>query len=391
MLLLMQVVAICSAALPLFFLSREKKITPLVAYALLISFLAFYGLQNAIWFDAHSEVFGASFLSWFIYFLDRQKKYPTLIFFLLTIVCKENMAFLTFLVSITYFIKRRTKQDLLYIVSSVMYSFIIFFIYFPHFTKMGYEYASSQGLLSNTNPLYLLNTSNKREVLFVSLGWFGLLPLLSPLSLIPFLGDVYSYFVIGNNIREADGLFMHYRVTLTPLLTWSTIYSITRFKFLNKWYIALYFFLITLFFQYSLHLPLSYLSKHWFWYEQPAVKSINTLITYLPKDASVVSQNNITPHLSHRNNIFTLWPSEQTFKNTSPCGKSTCNWLSWRGGKPEYIIVDTSSNWDIRHYLADRPIFIDALGNMEKYGEISKVKQVENAILFKINYKRVPK
>lgn len=81
----------------------------------------------------------------------------------------------------------------------------------------------------------------------------------------------------------------------------------------------------------------------------------------------------------------------QSFKHNSPCGKSTCNWLSWRGGKPEYIIVDTSTNWDIRHYLADRPIFIDGLENMEKYGEINKEKQIGNAMLFRINYKKIPK
>jgi uncharacterized membrane protein len=391
MLLLLQVFAICSAALPMYFLAREKKVIPLVSYALLISFLTFYGLQNAIWYDVHSEVFGASFLSWFIYFLDKKKKYSTLLFFFLTILSKENMAFLTFLVSFVYGIKRRSKQDVLYMAISVFYSFIIFFIYFPHFTKMGYEYANPQGLLANINPLYLFNTLNKREVFLVSLGWFGFLPLLSPLSLIPFLGDLYSYFVIGNNVAGTDGLFMHYRVTLAPLITWSTINSITRFKFLNKWYVALYLLIITLFFQYSLHLPLSYLTKQWFWQQEPAVNNINKLITYLPADASVVSQNNITPHIDHRKNIFTLWPDTQTFKHNSPCGKPTCNWLNWRAGKPEFIIVDTSENWDIRHFLADRPVFIDALTNMEKSGELSRYKQIGNATLFKINYKKLPK
>ncbi|HSW97848.1 MAG TPA: DUF2079 domain-containing protein [Candidatus Saccharimonadales bacterium] len=389
MLLLVQAAAICLAGLPLYFLAIEKKVKPLIAYAILLSYLTFYGLQNALWFDVHSEVFGASFIPWFIYFLDKKKLSWSALFFFLTIISKENMAFLTFLISIVYFIKRRSKQDLIFISLSVLYSFIIFFIYFPHFTKMGYEYASSNGLLGDIDLRNFVNTNNKQQVLLYSLGWYGSLPFLSPLSLIPFIGDLFSYFVIGNNIKEADGLFMHYRVSLDGLLAWSTIVAIAKFKWLNRWYVALYLFVLVLFFQFTLHLPLSYLSKHWFWQQPAAVTNINTLITYLPTDASVVSQNNITPHIDHRKNIFTLWPGTKDFKHNSPCGKETCDWLSWRGGKPTYIIVDTSTDWDIRHLLIDRPVFLKALSNMEKEGEIIKDKQVGNAILYKINYKKL--
>ena len=201
MLLLLQAATICFAGVPLYLLALNKKIKPLIAYALLLSYLTFYGLQNAIWYDVHSEVFGASFLAWFIYFLDKKNKYLSLTFFLLTILSKENMALLTLLVSGVYFLKRRSKQDLLYILFSILYLFIIFEIYFPYFTKMGYEYASTNGLLGSIDLRDFFNTASKQEVFLVSLGWFGFLPLLSPLSLIPFFGDLFIYFVIGNNIK----------------------------------------------------------------------------------------------------------------------------------------------------------------------------------------------
>ncbi len=389
MLLFLQAAAICFAGLPLYFLAQSKKIKPIVTYALLLSYLTFYGLQNAIWFDVHSEVFGASFLPWFIYFLDKKKKYWCLVFFLLTIFCKENMAFLTLLISGVYFLKRKSKIDFIYIFLSAFYLFIIFAIYFPYFTKLGYEYANTRGLLESIDLRNFFNTSNKKEVFLVSLGSFGFLPILSPLSLIPFIGDLFSYFVVGNNIKEASGLFMHYRVTLGALLEWSTILTLAKYKFFNKWYTALYLFILIIVFQFTLHLPLSYLTKHWFWHQPPAATNITHLLTYLPPNASVVSQNNITPHITQRYNIFTLWPEIKKFKNDSPCSKKVCDWLSWRGGKPTYIIVDTSRNWDIRHFLTDRPIFLDALTNMEKYGEISKQKQIGNAILYKINYKKL--
>jgi hypothetical protein len=102
-----------------------------------------------------------------------------------------------------------------------------------------------------------------------------------------------------------------------------------------------------------------------------------------PPHASVVSQNNITPHLSHRKDIFTLWPGKKTFIKDSPCGQKICNWLTWYG-RQSYLIVDTSPNWDIRHYLANREDYIDGLKNVEKAGVIKRYKQIGSTILYKI-------
>lgn len=384
MILIVQAAFLCFSGLPLFFLAREKKIKPMLCYALLLGYLMFYGLQNALWFDVHSAVFGASFLAWFIYFLDKKNYKLAALFFILTIICKENMAMLTFLVSTTYFIMRRDKRDLFFPFFSCVYLFLIFGIYFPHFTERGYEYQSTKGLLGDINLLNFVNTPNKREVFLVSLGNFGFLPFLSPLSLIPFFGDLFSYFVIGNNIKEADGIFMHYRVTLAALLTWSTILAVTRVKRLNNISIALYLVLCAFVMQYALHLPLSYLTKSWFWTEQTSVQNIDKMLTYLPADASVVAQNNISPHIAHRKEVFTAWPTEKKFVKNSPCGKEKCHWIIWKSTTPRYFVVDTSNNWDIRHFLADRKDFIDAVQNMEKAGFIKKKQQVGNAVLYDV-------
>ena len=136
--------------------------------------------------------------------------------------------------------------------------------------------------------------------------------------------------------------------------------------------------------QYVLHLPLSYLTKQWFWTESSAVKNIDQLIVFIPKKASLVSQNNITPHVSERDLIFTLWPTTKTFSKNSPCRKVSCNWLRW-AGRPRYLIVDTSSDWDKRHLLANRQDFVDGINNLEKAGAVSVYMRIGNATLYKIN------
>lgn len=62
----------------------------------------------------------------------------------------------------------------------------------------------------------------------------------------------------------------------------------------------------------------------------------------------------------------------------------TCNWFRW-DGTPQYLIVDTSSDWDVRHLLVNRPDFIDGLRNLEKTRVISEYKQIRNAIPYKVN------
>jgi hypothetical protein len=190
--------------------------------------------------------------------------------------------------------------------------------------------------------------------------------------------------MFGSNLPAAQGLFGHYRITLTPFLIWSTIIVIGRFKRLNNWYIGLYLIISTMLVQYVLHLPLSYLTKQWFWTQPQAVKSINIMINNdLPRNASVVSQNNITPHIAHRDKIYTLYPEQRAFNNASFCGQKTCDWFSWYGS-PQFLIVDISSSWDARHLLIDRIPYIKGLQNLEKAGIIKKYKQVGTTILYKV-------
>ena len=177
---------------------------------------------------------------------------------------------------------------------------------------------------------------------------------------------------------------MHYRITLAPLLSLATIVTIVKFKKLNSKYTAIYLFICLAIIQYSLHLPLSYLSKKWFWTEPASVKDINyVILNYLPREASVVSQNNITPHISHRNNIYTLYPEKKKFSGSSICGNIECDWFRWYSN-PEFLIVDTSSDWDARHLLIDRENYIKGLENIEKAGAIEIYKKRGNTILYKI-------
>lgn len=382
-LLILSAIIMCSGGLAVYLLSKHRLKDEVLSFSLTFSYLIFYGLQFAVWFDVHSSGFGAAFLIWFMYFLDKKRKWWSLLFFFLTITSKENMALYTLVVALLYLIRRREKIVLFFGGFSVAYLLFIFYVFFPHIMHTTYIYQNKDGLLSNINPYFLFNTSEKLTTLFYSFLSVGFIPIFNPLTLPLIMTHFATFFVIASDLPGAQGLFGHYRVTLGPLLFWSTIMTIATFKILNKRYVAIYIIACACIVQYSLHLPLSYLSKSWFWTTPPAAISINNVIRkYLPESVSVASQNNITPHLSHRDQIYTLYPSKKSFKSNSPCGKESCNWLSWYD-HPDFVIVDTSKEWDIRHLLADRPIFLDALSNVEKAGVLKRYKTEGTTILFK--------
>lgn len=372
---ILQAAAICSSAVAVYLLAKVNGLKTIVALALVVSFLGFYGIQNAIWSDVHSIIFGVSFLTWFIYCMESRRLKLSWLFFFLTIICKEDLALLTLLVSAILFITQKRKDTLLLMGISILYLYGIFYIYFPHFIPGGYRFQSKDGLLAHINIANMWNSQERRDVLVYSSISFGFLPLLSPLQLLPAVFDLAKYFILGNAVvTGAQNIFEHYRSSLAILLVWPTIYSIAKWKWLNNAIIAVYLILCCVFVQFVLHLPLSYLTKSWFLTTPKSVHSINAMLAKVPNNASIVTQINILPHLSHRDLEFIMWPNIKEFKQNSPCGHKSCPWFYW-AGKPNYMIADVSSDWDSRYWLTNQKEFIQGVQDLEKENVIRPITQ----------------
>ena len=381
-LLVTQAVFFSFSAIPIFLLAQKYKLKRSLCYALTVCYLTFFGVQNALWFDVHSAPFAVAFLSWFIYFVNIGSWKLAILTFVLCVTAKENYATYIVITSGMLYVTKREKKYLYFAIAGLMYTLFLFGLYFPLFVKGGYHYSQGRSMFSGLNPVDLINTQDKRDVFLYSLFSFGFLPLLAPLYLVPFLGNLITYFILGRSVMTAQGLFLQYRIDLAPLLTLGTILTVVKFKWLNRNLVAIYLLICILGVQYLLHLPLSYLVKDWFWQEPVAVRSINSMISEIPPNASVVAQNNILPHLSHRNEIFTLWPRKKIVHGLG-CPDDSCDWLVW-AGKPTYLLVDSSSNWDIRHVYTTPKDFEKAIENVEKKGLIVQYKKDGTTTLFKI-------
>ncbi len=382
-LIVLQVIAVIGSGVAILLLCKIYKLTTFVSYAITISFLSFFGIQFSIWSDVHSLLFALVFMSWYVYFLEKKYTKSSLLFLVLAIACKEDIALLTLIISFVYFIKRKDRTTLIFSALSLVYLGILFFIYFPTVVPDGYRFANSGGLLSDINPTYLLNTPDKQKSFLYSLGWFGFIPLAAPLYLLPFLGDLSHYFVIANGVTRTENIFLHYRSTTALFLTIPTIIFISRHKKLNNWKVGLYLLLCAAFFQYYLHLPLSYLTKNWFWEKNNDASNISKMIALLPSNASVATQNNIAPHIAHRDQIFLLFPNQKDFTVDSPCKATTCRWFRV-GDTPSYLLIDRGDSWNILHYLGTREEFLEGIDNLEKNGNIKLLQNNGTSYLYKI-------
>jgi uncharacterized membrane protein len=385
-LLIAQTVLVCLSGLPVYLLAKQKNLPLLWRFVLLFAYMTFYGIQHALWFDVHTVVFGAAFLPWFIYCIDSKRYKLAILPFILALLAKEDMGLILSVISFTLVLFQKDEKLLVFAGSAVVYTILVLFVYFPYFTQDGYRYAGSGGFFDSLHVANLYNTAEKRSVYLYSFAWFGFLPLLTPLSLFPFFADITKYFVVANNLPATHGLFMHYRSALAILLVWPSILTLSRAKKLHHPLAACVVLLGILYLNYSLHVPLTYLTKKWFWTSPSSLISINTVIKQIQPDYSIAVQNNLVSHLSQRDHIYTLWYEQKKDEEQKICGETNCDWLRWNGA-PDYLFVDIAPEWDIRHFLSDREKFTNALTNLEKAGIISIHVEMGTTKLYRIKNK----
>ena len=105
----------------------------------------------------------------------------------------------------------------------------------------------------------------------------------------------------------------------------------------------------------------------------------------VPPKASVATQQNLVPHLSHRDQIYLIWPRAHDFEEPFPCGQVSCWWLDFPD-HPEYLVLDTRPHQWLTQILESNENFQSAIKNMETAGKITLVKQQNEARIYQIHY-----
>lgn len=386
MLLIFQALWVSFSAIAIFKLCRLRKLSPLASLCLSFIYSLFYGIQQAVFFDFHPVVIGVGLIAWLVYFLESQKKklfWFTLILLLLT---QENMGIALVCLGIIYFFQKKYRWlAISFVIGGFCWSLLAAKI-ISVFSESGFQYWPEISL----NPLKLakgfFDSQEKRLVWLYSLSWFSFLPLFSPGAILAVLVDLAQYFITGSEFSRMWSPFMHHRAILAPFLLLGILdtFKILKKKKLHLEFVSLILVFIALGFQYFFHFPLNKLSKLVYLKNEPWMNDNRALFKLIPLEASLATQQNLVPHLSHRREIHLVYPRQHDFKD-QPCGQISCWWLDF-AGKPQYLVVDLHSNQWLTQLLESNENFASAVKNMEKANKISLEKEINQIKIYRINY-----
>jgi len=421
-LLVVQAIAIAVSSVPIYFIALKRTVSNLAAWAVTFLYSLFFGIQFGIFFDFHPIILGVSLLAFLVWSIEYGKKKLFWLFLMLSLLTQENMGIAVFCLGLCYIFRKnaegRTHHSrnwgifnsgneyrniaVVLIVVGLLYSFLAVKIS-AQFSPMGYQFMPE---IPKSIPDFftrLFDSEDKRLTWLYSYSWFSFLPVFSPGSLIAVIADLSQYYVTGNKFSRMWSPFMHHRAILSVFLTLGLLDVLEGFTHYSRnWgffnsgnekrrsrvcvnpiiVLSIILVCVAMLLQYKFHFALNKLTKAEYWKEEPWMKDTRTLLAQVPKDASVATQQNLVPHLSHRKEIYLIYPRQHDITE-EPCGQSLCWWLDY-AGKPNYLVVDIRPNQWLTQILESNENWLSAISNMEKVGIIRLEKQIGGVKLFKI-------
>lgn len=377
MLLLFQAFWISFSSLAIYKLCLRRGFTPLTSLNLSFIYSFFYGIQYAVFFDFHPVVIGIGLIVWLAYFLETKRKKLVIISTFLLLLTQENMGIALACLGLIYIFRKEYRRiAIAFILGGFLFSLLAAKTV-GFFSPIGFQYAPQ----INLNPLAILtgffDAPEKRQVWLYSLTSFSFLPLFSPGAMLAVFLDLAQYFVTGPEFNRMWSPFMHHRAILAPFLILGTMQTLEflKKKKINVEKISILLVMIALFQQFYFHFPLNKLSKPDYWQSETWMSDNRNLFKLIPNKASLATQQSLVPHLSHRKEIYLVWPRILDGKW----------WLEF-GGQPQYLVVDLHPNQWLTQLLESNENFEAAVTNMEKAGKITLDKEVNAAKLYKISY-----
>ena len=365
--------------------SRPRDFMKWAAVVISVVYSLFPGIQYAVFFDFHPVIIGVGLLPWIAYFLESNRKKLLWSAIVLLILTQENMGVALAGLGLMYvFQKSYRSTAIAFILVGLLASFAAMRAV-AAISSGGFEY---QPMFPNTIASFikqLFDNPEKRQSWFSSFAWFSFLPLLSPGALFAVVLDLSQYFVSGPAFARMWSPFAHHRAIVGPFLVLGVLEGLRRIKRVRGVQIAVVALLGMAFFQqYIFHYPLNKLAKSEYWREEQWMRDNRELLRRVAADASVASQQSLVSHLSHRKEIYLVYPVEHDFDDKR-CGQIKCWWLDF-AGLPEYLVVDLHPNQWVTQLLETNEHFQEAIGNMESAGKIKIDRQINAVRMYKVVY-----
>ncbi|MBI4130052.1 DUF2079 domain-containing protein, partial [Candidatus Roizmanbacteria bacterium] len=367
-LLIFQAVWVSFSILPLFHYLLKRGLERSESLLLCVLYLSFYGMQYGLFFDFHPVFIAVGLLPWLLLWWETKGWKWFIVTTILFLLTQENMGLSLSAVGILWlFEKKRIKLAGMLIALGILTSLISFGA-IRLFSDVGLEYTPH---LPN-NPIEFVtrffDAPEKRQVLLYSFSWYSFLPLFSIGALLAVTSDLAQYFITGDAFSRMWSPFMHHRAILSLYLLLGVVVILKELKKrkINTVFVVVGMTILTIFQQYYFHLPLNKLAKREFWQEEQWMQDNRTILSKIPQGAAVAAQQSLVPHLSHRKEIYLIYPRTRSFNTTGDfCEANSCWWLDF-AGKPDLLVVDTHPGVWLTMTLAEENQFNEALTTMER-------------------------
>lgn len=307
-LLIAQTLSVSVAAIFAYLIAKKITKNNLVVLSLIVAFLGYFGLQNALiseFHDATVVVLPLTVLFWAIV-NSKWKIY----FLMLIIILGFKESFAGFGVALGIYVilkdKKNYKQAISTILISLIWGIVALKFIIPYFSGgMVNLYLTSHppkdlfGLAQN-----FLFPDSKWQTIVYSFLTFGFLPLFDLAILPAIFENFFERFILSDEGSRWD-LGLHYNAPLSPLLFMGALatFSFLERKFGNKLtnFLALGVILIVIYLHYFvLHGPLGLFYNPAFYTQTQGVEYLNNFAKYFPKTGIIMTQNDIGARLSHQ-------------------------------------------------------------------------------------------
>lgn len=341
-LLVVQTLFVTISGLFVYLTAREVLKKKFEAFCILVIYLSFIGLHNALITEFHELALLPLPLMIFFYGLVKKHKWWYLLGLFGVLFSKESAFVIPAWFGLLLAIQNKgfwRKAGIATTLFSVLYGFSVVRIIMPAIS--GKEYYYLNDAMTNIDRVSIFNEL-KIETIFKSFLSFGFLPLLAPEFLPPIIFNWLTRFTSLATTRHDLG--MHYNAEIAPTFIMATLYGWLRAKKLLK---ALYKKLKAIHLQFLLFsLTLFLLFFSFYILKSPGLLFFNTafyahtknqvfldtLVAHIPNDGSLVmAQTNIAAKIANRN-VIMLRDSYDFFD-------------------PDYIVLDIRAGQEPNNFL----------------------------------------
>ncbi len=365
-LLVLQTLAFALSAVPLFFIAYHYLKSRWASLVVCFSLLMFPAMHFVNLEDYHPECFILLFVLCAFYFLIR-KKYPLyMLFVVLTLMCKEEVALTMFLVGIYVFFKYSKKYGLITSGLAVAWFLIAVLVVAPHFNGDKYLYSGYLLGQFGEKPLEiagnLVNPAKVSPAIFNSMNGKFMLELFGPVAFLPVLGPVFLlmsaslWMNIITSWPYSHNIYYHYIVAVIPFVFLGIVSGLwwVKKKCVKKRSKKVFKLLLVLLFVAAFvgsyyydnydasiknYTQISYKLSH-FGERTQHEQEIYSMLALIPPNASVSARYDILPHLAHREKIYNF-----------PNPFEAHYWGTWTEQPPlEYVDYFIITRQDIKDY-----------------------------------------